>query len=201
MNYFELWFLASVPLSIVIFLVAGVSAFRGRRQRAIRIVKCWGLYLAVYMAVALAVDFIQPRHTMRVGDPWCFDHWCLAVEKVDVVPAQSETAYNIKLRIFNSSHRVVQWTSNAWIYLIDDKGHLYPPVDDPSAVRLDIKLQPEQSVMTSHVFHVPAKVQDLGLITGHGGSYCNGMGLFIIGGASCLFNKPPMVRIVPAGGL
>jgi len=200
-NYFDLLFLASVPLSIVILIAAAVYALRGRRQRAMNVVKWWGLYVAVYMVLALAVDFIQPRHTMRVGDPWCFDHWCLAVEKVDAVPVKTDTAYNIKLRIFNSSHRVVQWASNAWIYLIDDKGHLYPPVDDPSAVRLDIKLQPEQSVMTSRVFHVPEKVQDLGLITGHGGSYCNGVGLFIIGGASCLFNKPAMIRIVPAGGL
>src|SRR5260370_31484155 len=105
---------------------------------------------------------------MRVGELWCFDHWCLAVEKVDTAPVGSETAYDIKLRIHNSSRRGVQWAVNAWIYLIDDKGPLYPPVDDPTAVRLDVRLQPLQTVMTSRVLHLPAQVQDLGRITDHG---------------------------------
>jgi hypothetical protein len=201
MSYFDLLFLVSVPLSIATLITAAISALRGRRRRAINIIKWWCIYVAVYMTVALAVDFIQPRQTIKVGDLWCFDHWCLSVEKVDTAPVKSETAYNIKLRIFNSSRRVVQRALNAWIYLIDDKGRLYPPADDPSAVRLDVRLQPQQTVMTSRVFHVPTEVQDLGLVTGHGGPYCGAMSLVIIGGASCLFNKPPMIRIVPAGGL
>jgi hypothetical protein len=200
-SYFDLLFLASVPLSIASLVTAAISALRGRRHRALTIVKWWGIYVAAYVTVALAVDFIQPRHTMKVGELWCFDHWCLAVEKVDTAPLKSETAYGVKLRIHNSSRRVVQWAPNAWIYLVDDKGRLYPPVDDPSAVRLDVRLQPEQTVMTSRVFHVPAEVQDLGLVTGHGGPYCGPMNLLIIGEASCLFKKPKMIRIVPAGGL
>jgi hypothetical protein len=201
MSYFDLLFLVSVPLSIATLVTAAISALRGRRRRALSIVKWWGIYVAAYMMIALAVDFIAPRHTMRVGELWCFDHWCLAVEKVDTAPVNSETAYDIKLRIHNSSRRVVQWAPNAWIYLIDDRGRRYPPVDDPAAVRLDVRLQPLQTVTTSRAFHVPAGVQDLGLITGHGGSYCGVMSVVIIGAGSCLFNKPPMIRIVPAGGL
>ena len=197
----DLLFLASVPLSIAALITAAIYALRGRGRRALSIVKWWGIYVAAYMTVALAVDFIQPRHTMKVGDLWCFDHMCTAVEKVDTAPLKSETSYDIKLRLYNSSRREVQWAPNAWIYLIDDKGRLYPPVDDPAAVRLDVRLQPQQTVMTSRVFHVPTEVQDLGLITGHGGKYCGFMSMLIIGGGSCLFNKPPMVRIVPAGGL
>src|SRR5260370_6678112 len=137
---------------------------------------------------------------MRVGELWCFDHGGRGVEKVDRAPVGSETAYDIKLRIQNSSRRGVQWAVNAWIYLIDNKGRLYPPVDDPTAVRLDVRLQPLQTVMTSRVFHVPAEVQDLGLITNHGGRYCGAMSMLIIGAGRCLFNKPPMIRIVPACG-
>jgi hypothetical protein len=201
MSYFDLLFLASVLLSIAALITAAIYALRGRGRRALSIVKWWGIYVAAYMMIALAVDFIAPRHTMRVGELWCFDHWCLAVEKVDTAPVGSETAYDIKLRIHNSSRRGVQWAVNAWIYLIDNKGRLYPPVDDPTAVRLDVRLQPLQTVMTSRVFHVPAEVQDLGLITNHGGRYCGAMSMLIIGAGSCLFNKPPMIRIVPAGGL
>src|SRR2546421_12231134 len=121
MSYLDLLFLASVPLSIAVLITAGIYALRRRWRRALSIVKWWGIYVAAYMAVALAVDFIQPRHTMKVGDLWCFDHMCTAVEKVDTAPLKSETSYDIKLRLYNSSSRVVQWAPNAWIYLIDDK--------------------------------------------------------------------------------
>jgi hypothetical protein len=200
-SYFDLLFLASVPLSIATLVAAAISALRGRRRRAVNILKVWSIYVGLYMAVALAFDFIQPRHTIRVSDPWCFDHWCLTVETVESVPVQSEIAHNIKLRIFNSSRRVVQWAPNAWIYLIDEKGRLYPPDHDPATVPLDVRLQPQQAVTTTRIFHVPAEVKDLGLVTGHGGPYCGLMNVFIIGGASCLFNKPTMIRILPAGGL
>ena len=113
---------------------------------------------------------------------------------------QSETAYNIKLRIFNSARGVVQRASNAWIYLIDDKRRLYPPDPHPSTVPLEVRLQPQQAVTTSRVFHVPTQVRDLGLITGHGGPYCGPMSILIIGEGGCLFNKPTMIRILPAGG-
>jgi hypothetical protein len=200
-SYFDLLFLASVPLSIAMLVAAAISALRGRQRGAINILKMWGIYVALYMTVALAFDFIQPRQTIRVGDPWCFDHWCLTVETVESVPVQSEIAHNIKLRIFNSSRRVVQWAPNAWIYLIDDKGRLYPPDHNPSTAPLDVRLQPQQSVTTSRVFHVPTQVKDLGLITGHGGPYCGPMSILIIGEGGCLLNKPKMIRILPAGGL
>lgn len=201
MSNFDLLFLASVPLSIIALAVAAVSALRGRRPRAANILKVLGIYAALYAAVDIAVDFIQPRQTMRVGDPWCFDHMCTAVENVQTVLGNPTTAYKIGLRIFNSSHRVVQWAPNAWIYLIDNKGHLYPPDPDSSAVPLDVRLQPDQAVSTSRVFRVPTEVKDLGLITGHGGSYCGTMSRLIIGDGSCMFNKPKMIRILPSGGL
>jgi hypothetical protein len=201
MSYYDLMFLASVPVSIAALVAAAIYAVRGRRRRAMNILTGLGVYVALYMTVALAFDFIQPRHTIRVGDAWCFDHWCLTVEAVESVPTQSDVAHRVNLRIFNSSHRVVQWAPNAWIYLIDDKGRLFPPDGDLSAVPLDVRLQPLQAVTTQRVFHAPTHAKDLGLITGHGGSYCGPMSILIIGAGSCLFNKPTMIRILPAGGL
>jgi hypothetical protein len=120
---------------------------------------------------------------------------------VDSIPAKTTTDYDITFCFLSKSRRVAQRALNAWIFLIDDEGRRHPPLSDPSLVPLDVRLQPQQAIRTHRVFRVPRELQRLGLSTGHGGSYCNAMGCFIIGGWSCRFNKPDIVRIVPAGAL
>jgi len=101
----------------------------------------------------------------------------------------------VGLRISSRARRVTQRASGAWLYLIDDRGHLYSPDPDPSAVPLDVLLQPGESVTTSRVFEIPSGVRRLGLVTGHGGPYCGTMDILIIGASGCLFKKPSMIRI------
>ena len=199
MSFFDLLFLGSVLLTIAALIAAAISAMRGRGRGSASILKFWGIYAALYMTVALAFDFFKPHRTIGVGDPWCFDDWCLSVEGDQSVPAQSGTTHTITLRLFSRARRVAQRASDAWIYLIDGEGHLYPPDNDSTAVPLDVRLQPGQAVTTSRVFHVASQVKGLGLITGHGGPYCGAMSILIIGEGGCLFNKPTMIRIPTAG--
>jgi hypothetical protein len=56
-------------------------------------------------------------------------------------------------------------------------------------------LQPGESVTTSRTFLVSAPVHRLGLVTGHGGSYCGWEAFLIIGESGCLFKKPTMIQI------
>jgi len=130
-----------------------------------------------------------------MGDPWCFDDWCLTVEKVSRRSGQLGTSYRVELRIFSRAGRVAQRANGAWIYLIDDRGRRYSPDLDSSVAPLDLLLQPHQSVNTSRLFHVPDDVHQLGLITGHGGPYCGPMAFLIIGEGGCLFRKPTVIRI------
>jgi len=143
----------------------------------------------------MAVDFDKPQHELHIGDPWCFDDWCLTVAKVDRSVAASEVNYELHLEIFSRARRVAQRARGAWIYLIDDRGHLYSPESDPRAAPLDVRLEPGESVTTLRNFRVPSEVGRLGLITGHGGRYCGAMNLLIIGAGGCLFGKPALVRI------
>jgi len=117
------------------------------------------------------------------------------LQEVSHAPGPLGTSYHVGLRIFSRAGRVSQRANEAWIYLIDDRGHLYSPDPDPSAVPLDVLLQPQESVTTSRVFNVPADAHRFGLITGHGGPYCGPMAWLIIGESGCLFGKPTMIRI------
>ncbi len=195
MSIFDLVFILAFLATLAALTAAAVSALRGRHGAALRILRAYGICLAGYLAVSLAAAYLGPQRVLAVGEPWCFDDWCLTVDGVERTPGPSLVTYNVKLRIFSRARRVSQRAKGAWIYLMDDRGRRYPPEADPTTVPLDVLLQPLESVTTSRLFRVPAEARHLGLVTGHGGPYCGPMNVLIIGAGGCLFNKPAMIRI------
>jgi hypothetical protein len=195
MSVFDLLFLLAALASAVALVAATFFAVRGPRRRALNILRVYGICVLAYLTVGVATAFLRPQRVMATRDPWCFDDWCLTVEQVSQTTSQQDIRYRVELRIFSRARRAAQRASGAWIYLIDDQGRRYSPDPDPSAVPLDILLQPHESVTTSRTFRVSADVHGLGLLTGHGGSYCGPMAFLIIGESGCLFKKPAMIRI------
>jgi hypothetical protein len=149
----------------------------------------------VYMAASLAVAFARPQRVLSTGEDWCFDDWCLTVDDSRTIAAGPQTAYTVDFRVFSRARRVEQRALGAWIYLIDERGRMYSAESDAAVAPLDVLLQPGESVATSRTFRVPSDAHELGLVTGHGGSYCGVGSILIIGQGGCLFNKPTMIRI------
>ncbi len=195
MSVFDLVFLIAVLASLVTTAVAAIAAVRGRGRSALAILKTYAVCVAGYLFLSVLVSYLKPQRILDAGDSWCFDDWCLIVEKVDWTPGPALEGCRVEFRIFSRARRVSQRARGAWIYLVDDRGHLYSPDPEPSEPPLDVLLQPLQSVKTSRTFHVPANVGELGLITGHGGPYCGPMNFLIIGSGGCLFNRPDMIRV------
>jgi hypothetical protein len=195
MTIFDLLFLVAVLASVVTFVFAAVLAVRGGRARALKFLRCYSACVVSYFLISLAVAFFKPQRVIRTGDPWCLDDWCLSVDEVRRIPGQRDISYRLGLRIFSRARRVAQRANGAWIYLIDERGHRYSPDPDPSLEPLDVVLQPQESITTSRLFHLPNDVHQIGLITGHGGAYCGPMAFLVIGESGCLFKKPTMIRI------
>lgn len=195
MTLFDLLFIAAFLATVGTLIVAATFAIGHQGARALRILRVYAFCAAAYLLTGMAVSFSKPQRIIPVGEPWCFDDWCLSVENVSRTPSPSTVSYAIGLRIFSRARRVSQRAKGAWVYLIDDRGRRYFPDPDPSAVPLDVLLRPGESVTTSRVFRVPADVHDLGLITGHAGRYCGPLHILIIGAAGCLFRKPTMIKI------
>lgn len=195
MSLFDLLFLLAVLASLVTVSVAAAYVVRGRPARALRILGVYSIVALAYLAIGMAIALERPQRVMRTGDAWCFDDWCLAVEKVSRTPASVESSYRVDLRIFSRARRVAQRAKGAWIYLIDDRGSRYSPDPDPSAPPLDVLLRPGESINTWRMFRVPNDAQGVGLVTGHGGAYCGAMSFLVMGESGCLFNKPAMIRI------
>ncbi|HEY6339882.1 MAG TPA: hypothetical protein VIY49_00190 [Bryobacteraceae bacterium] len=192
MTVFDLLFLACLFTAAATLLMAAVAAIRGQWAHCASILKRLAMGVVAYLALGLIVGIAAPQRILNVGDPWCFDDWCLSVENVRRTAAGPDDVYRVSLRIFSRAKRVSQRAKGAWIYLIDPHGHRFEPQPDPAAVPLDVRLDPGESVTTSRTFRVPADAIGLGLITGHGGPYCWSP---IIGETGCLFHKPTMVRL------
>jgi hypothetical protein len=195
MSVFDLVFLLAMLVTAMTLILLAAFLLTGRFRLALRTISIYAICAMLYLGTGIAVSYFRPNPPHSASDPWCFDDWCLALDKVSRTAAAPDIAYRLDLRVFSRARRVAQRAKGAWIYLIDDKGRLYPPEPNASDVPLDVLLQPEESVTTSRVFRVPADVQHLGLITGHGGAYCGPTSFLIIGDTGCLFNKPEMIRI------
>jgi hypothetical protein len=192
MNLFDLLLLVSALGSVVSLVMAATLAIRGHRQRAGRRLRRLGIFVLVYLGLSILVSFLKPQRVLAIGDPWCFDDWCLAVDRVTEGPADS---YTTDLRLMSSARGISQRANGAWIYLIDQQGQRYAPVSAPDEVPLDVMLGPGEVRQTTRRFIMPAGVRPIGLVTGHGGGYCGMMNLLIIGNATCLFGKPTMIGL------
>jgi hypothetical protein len=192
---FDLLFIAVFFASLATLTTAAVAAIRGRRVHALVIVRKFAICAIAYLAIVVVVALFSPQRVLRVGDPWCFDDWCLSVENVSRTPAPPLVSYSVSLRIFSQARRVSQRAKGAWIYVIDQRGNRYTPEPDPSAVPLDVLLQPGESITTSRLFKLPADADGLGLITGHGGGLGRFPGGFIIGDNASLFHKRTFIRL------
>jgi hypothetical protein len=191
----DLVFLLAVLCSAVVLVGVVVLAMRGRFRRAGDVLGAYAITAAVYVAAGVIVSGIAPQRVITIGTPWCFDDWCLTAERVTRTQNGETALYRTDFRIASRARRVTQRANGAWLFLIDASGRRYAPEPDASAVPLDAPLQPGESLATSRVFRVPVDVRPVGLVTGHGGSYCGVMSFLVVGQSGCLFHRPTMIRI------
>ena len=195
MSIFDLLFLAAIAVTVILLLATVLLALKGSRTRALKSLQLLAVFVCAYAVASMAVSFFAPQHLISMGEPWCFDDWCLAADQITSTAQSNTTNYQVELRLSSTARGRPQRASGAWIYLIDGQGNLYPPITDKSEIPLDVLLQPQESISTSRTFHVPSNITPVGLVTGHGGPYCGAMSWLIIGQGGCLFGRPTMVRL------
>ncbi|MGP0076394.1 MAG: hypothetical protein ACLPWF_31145 [Bryobacteraceae bacterium] len=192
MSIFDLLFIALFLASLVVLLVAGFTAIRGQSSRAIGILRSYFLCAGLYLGTVVVVSAFSPRRVVGMGEPRCFDDWCIAVEGVQRVPMENGTSYVAKLRVYSTARRVSQRENNVVAYVTDDRGIRYDPIGDRSTVPLNVLLLPQQSVATDRIFHLPADSRPVGIVIGHQGGFP--ISWFIIGDEAW-FHKPAIVPI------
>jgi len=152
---------------------------------------------AAYALVVSIVSFVTPRTIVSIGDSYCYDIWCVAVQKVSATTQEGNVLYHADVRIFSDADTVTTSARGAVIYLLDEHGRHYPLLPDPSVTPVDVVLQPKQSVNTSLTFLAAANARHL-FLTGDGPS----IGLpalwvsLYLGSDTSLFHRRTLLRVL-----
>jgi hypothetical protein len=192
MNVFEPLFLVLVAITIGTLITAAVAALRGGRQRAGRILRRLGVGAALYFAVVIVVSIVSKPRLYRVGDPQCFDDWCITVTDSRSRSADAGVDVEVSLRLLNRARRVPMGEKGTVVYLTDAQGRRFDPLPDPAGVRLDSILQPGESVIATRRFRLPVDARNVGLVYTHQGGFPIGWLIISEGG---WFQRPPIVRL------
>jgi hypothetical protein len=192
MTIFDLLFIALFLSAIGALIAAVVAIFRGRRARALFILRTLALCAVAYIGIVYIATALSKQVVLRVGDPQCSDDWCLAVERAKRTPKNTVTLYDVTLRIFSRARRVAQRENVARdVYLVDAHWRRYDPVLTGSEIPLNTLLQPGESVTTSRSFELPADAHDIGLMVDRR----TVLPICVIIGECGAFHKSTIVRI------
>jgi hypothetical protein len=192
MGLFDLLFLASCFIALITLIVAAWFVLRREFGRAGRTLRNLAVSVAAYFAVVIIMSVISPRRVFKPGASQCFDDWCIGVARFRQTPEAGGVAYSVDLRISSRARRVPQREKNVSVYLTDDHRRRYDPIAASSASSFDVLLQPEESVIVSRSFLIPAQAKDVGLVIAHEGGFP--IGWFIIG-YDTWFRQPAVVPL------
>jgi hypothetical protein len=191
-DLFDLFFMLLVPIAFATFLAAAWSALRREFSRARRILFRLFLGTATYMAIVVAVSLILPRRVIHAGDSQCFDDWCIAIAGYKRSPEGARIRYNLNLRLSSRARRVSQRENNVAFYLTDSRGRRYDAMARGSSGAFNALLQPQESIIVSRSFLVPAEASEVGAVITHEGGFP--IGWFIIG-YDTWFRKPALAAL------
>ena len=117
--------------------------------------------LGAYVFLVVVVFLLTPQRIVKVGDIYCWDSWCMGVEKMNAVPRGRENAYTVDVRILSDIGRGKTSAEGASLYLLDERGRRFPLQPDPAAMPFDQLLGPGESFNTSLTFVVPSDASQL----------------------------------------
>jgi hypothetical protein len=192
MGLFDLLFIVVFLATAATLLRAAFLAVAGHRASALALLSVLGISAGAYLSVIILASVFLPRTVMQMGDPRCFDDWCITVENATRRPVGGRIAYLVTLRLSSTARRVSQREKSVAVYLTDDGGRRYNSTPQSADLPFDIQLGPQESVTATRTFEVPPDAQNLGLVITHEGGFP--IDWFIIGYESW-FHKPALVRL------
>jgi hypothetical protein len=192
MALFDLPFILLFLAMLASLLWAAGCAVRGQFSRAGRILIRIAACGALYMAIVIVASAILPRRTMNLREPQCFDDYCVSVDAFKRIPQSAGVEYSVDLRLANRALRGSEREKNLVMYLTDVRGRRYEPDGDKSSSPYTVLLAPQESVVVSRSFLVPAGAGELGAVVTHEGGFPI---RWLIIGYDTWFRKPPVVML------
>lgn len=155
-------------VGLIIFLGAAAGSLissmlkqDGKFQAAKRARQASFGLVILYLAATLLVSLFTPRLIVNIGDGYCYDAWCVGVQRVNATAEGQNMRYTAEVRIFSDANSAPTSRAKDFLYARDEHGRRFPLVQDPSLIPADVTLDPGQSVKTSLTFLAPANTRNL----------------------------------------
>jgi len=117
--------------------------------------------LTAYLVVAMVIQLLMPQRVINTGDSYCWDLWCMGIDKVSTVPRGQATEYTIDVHIFSDANTVNTSLDGTEVFLMDDQGRRFPLMQDPNVVSINTRLAPNQKINTTLRFVAPGDSRHL----------------------------------------
>jgi len=193
MTIFDLLFLLIALATVAALATAIFHAIRRQVRKSPRVLSISAVSLAVYFAICCATTLFTPRRELAIGQPQCFDDWCVELDGAIKLPVGVITRYQLSIRIFSQAKRISQRENGIAFYLEEDLGHRYAAISNPSDIRSNSLLQPGESVTLTRGFELPSTAHAAGFVATHEGGFP--IGWFVIGEGQSLFHKEAITRL------
>jgi hypothetical protein len=118
----------------------------------------------LYLGAVSLVSLITPRTIVSVGDSYCWDLWCLGIQKVNATPQGQNVLYTAEVSLFadstNTQRLPADPNGKQFFYVTDERGRRFP-IMHSSLADTDITVAPGESVKSALTFVVPADARNL----------------------------------------
>src|SRR5664279_5434331 len=101
MTLFDLIFIAWFLASAAGLFFAGLLAVLGRRSQAGSILKVCAVSAVVYLLCVAIVSYAAPRRVLSLGQPLCFDDWCISTQSAQHQLLASGVNYLVTLHLYS----------------------------------------------------------------------------------------------------
>jgi hypothetical protein len=150
-----------VLVVIVMFLASLVQLVCGKFRGAGKTALVGIAIMAAFMLLVTAISVMTPRTIVSIGDGYCYDLWCVGVQRVETIPQGQSVLYKTHVRLFSDANSVRTSAHGESVYLVDQQGRRFPLVASPAANPLDVTLGPGETVNAELTFVAAADARQL----------------------------------------
>jgi hypothetical protein len=182
--------------------IPGLVALLGIHDRkfhtATRAGRVCAVIIGPYLAALTLVSLLTPGTMVNIGDSYCYDLWCVGVNRVNAIPTGQDILYTAEVSIFVDSthpHHLPAEPAKSFFYVLDDRGRRYPLLRDASFLNADVTVQPGESLKSSLAFLAPRNTRRLYLMGEAGQVFLPWVYLYF-GSDISLFHRRALLRIL-----
>lgn len=193
MTIFDLLFALLFLCTLVLLMIAAVSALRRKAKAAVRCLAILVGVHAIYFTTLVAASLSTKGQVLAPAEVLWSDDWGIAALSASVdLNTTAAATHLVNLQITSRAGRIAQREHGVQLYVTDDSGHRYDAIPDLSSGQTDALLQPKETISLARAFKLPADAKNPRLVISRGVSF---PGIVIIMGNDSMFHERPSIRL------